>query len=125
MLNSRDWATASSVRLGVAMLNVTMGIGRRESEVKEDMVMPRGVGPCVSSPGPGSGVDVGVDMAVHTTTECGRKRITARNCSGRGRESCGSGWIEGDVGAESVHDGDVLRQEGEDDMKGLCAGVHL
>lgn len=100
------------MRLGVAMLNVTMGVGWRETEVKEDMVMPRGV--CLSPP---------VDMAVHITTECGRRRITERSCSGRGRLSCGPGWTEGGVGAEAFHVGGALLCCGEEDedVKGLCA----
>lgn len=109
MFNSRDCTTASSVRLGVAMLKVTMGVGRMESDVKDDMVMPRGVG-VVDSP---------LDTAVHTTTECGRRRITERSCSGRGRVSCGSGWTEGDVGGENFQS--PLLFEGRQAVKVLCA----
>lgn len=46
---------------------------------------------------------------VHTTTECARRRITERSCSGRGRASkaaswCGCGWTDGACGGVMLHD---------------------
>lgn len=94
MLSSRLCVTASSVREGVAMLNVMSGVGRRDREVNEDMVIPRGTD---SAP-----------VDVHTTTEFGRSRITERNCSGGGRASklvseCGCGCSEGGTEPEIFH----------------------
>lgn len=91
MINSRRSVIASSVREGVAMLNVMSGVGCRHSEVNEDMVMPLGTD---SAP-----------VDVHTTTEFGRRRITERNCSGPGRASkrvseCGCGCSDGGVERE-------------------------
>lgn len=60
--------TAVSVRLGVATLKVTRGVGCRVNEVREDMVMARGV------------LSAGF-VAVQTTTECGRRRMRPRSCS--------------------------------------------
>lgn len=76
------------------MLNVMSGVGCRDREVNEDMVMPRGTD---SAP-----------VDVHTTTEFGRRRITDRNCSGAGRSSklvleCGCGCSEGGSGRETCH----------------------
>jgi hypothetical protein len=79
------------------MLKLTTGVGSRESEVKDDMVMARGVGRRVAvvfeeeelpdSPPAGS-------VEVHTTTECDTSRMRERNCSGSGvadstAEECG------------------------------------
>lgn len=77
------------------MLNVISGVGCRDKEVNEDMVMPRGTD---SAP-----------VEVHTTTEFGRRRIIERNCSGAGRWSklpvleCGCGCSEGGIGRETFH----------------------
>lgn len=93
---------ASRVRLGVVILKVTRGVGCSASEVSEDMVMPRGAG------------SVGA-LAVHTTTGCGSRRITARNRSKRGLvvEVAELGWIEGGAGGVSFHgdrgDGELVR----------------
>jgi hypothetical protein len=71
MLNARLEDIASRVRLGAAMLNVMSGEGGESvRDVKEDMVMARGV--------PSSAVEV-----VQTTTECGTWRIADRSCSAR------------------------------------------
>lgn len=79
---------ASSVRLGVATLKDTTGAGLRASDVKEDIVMARGVGGRECVPGV---------VEVQTTTECASSRISARSCSDMGRVSdvdeCG--WTEG------------------------------
>lgn len=72
MLNRREEERASKVREGVAMLKEMMGVGRREREVKEDIVIARGIGP--------------EEEEVQTTTEWVIRRIRERNCSGRGRE---------------------------------------
>lgn len=55
-------------------------------------------------------VVAGEKTEVHTTTECGTRRITARSCSGRvaaaeasSVPSCGRGWIEGGDGAATRH----------------------
>jgi hypothetical protein len=73
------------------MLKLTTEVGRRAREVKEDMVMARGIG---GSEREGDGW-----VEVQTTTECVRRRITVRNCSGRGGVVVGSveewGWIVG------------------------------
>lgn len=86
MLNRRLRETASRVRLGVATLKVTSGVGCSVREVKEDMVMPLGTGAAaaavvVAAVVVADAVD-GEDV-VHTTTECGSRRITVRSCSGR------------------------------------------
>ncbi|ROW15358.1 hypothetical protein VPNG_02374 [Cytospora leucostoma] len=116
-LKRRACDTASRVRLGVAMLKVTRGAGWRVREVKEDIVMPLGTTAVAEveaeeeEPGLDSGsesedvvgvVDVVmvVEAEVHTTTECGRRRITVRSCSDRESESkvvswCGWGCTEG------------------------------
>lgn len=72
MLNRREEERASKVREGVAMLKEMMGVGRREREVKEDIVIARGIEP--------------EEEEVQTTTEWVIRRIRERNCSGRGRE---------------------------------------
>jgi hypothetical protein len=58
----------------------------------------------------GTGADESglVAAEVHTTTECARRRITERSCSGRGRASkaaswCGCGWTEGAFGGVTSH----------------------
>ncbi|ROW08920.1 hypothetical protein VMCG_02737 [Cytospora schulzeri] len=87
MLNRRLCATASRVRLGVAMLKVMRGAGRSVREVKEDMVMPLGtmvvVVVLVAVSVDEGGEEGEGDDEVHTTTECGSRRITVRSCSDR------------------------------------------
>lgn len=77
------------MRLGVAMLKVTSGVGDSVSEVKDDMVMAR-----MPPSGPGW-------RDVHTTTECGRSRIIERSCSGRGSDVFG--WDVGGFLGEGCH----------------------
>lgn len=79
MLSLRTWTlnrllfcTADNVRLGVAMLKVTSGVGCSERDVKEDMVMPRGL----PSPPPSAG-----SVDVQTTTECATNRMSERKSS--------------------------------------------
>lgn len=78
---------ASSVRLGVAMLNDINGVGERVSDVNDDIVIALGVSPSVD---------------VQTTTECGNSRITERICSGRSAGVVGS--AVGDIGGEVCHE---------------------
>lgn len=78
---------ASSVRLGVAMLNDISGVGERVSDVNDDIVIALGVSPCVD---------------VQTTTECGNSRITERICSGRSAGVVGS--VVGAIGGEVCHE---------------------
>ena len=68
------------------MLKLTTGEGASASDVNDDMVMARGVG---GAPGCAD---------VHTTTECVTRRISERNCSGRGRPSSGSAEEEPEEG---------------------------
>lgn len=69
---------ASRVRLGVAMLKDIAGVGRRDRDVNEDIVIARGVGPWDVVEGCGRCVEV------HTTTEWVRRRIRFRNRWDRG-----------------------------------------
>lgn len=87
MLNSRLDLMASRVRLGVAMLNETSGVGDNVNDVNDDMVMARGVPLCV---------------AVHTTMGFVKSRSTERICSGRAVSA--SGFVVGPLGDETFHD---------------------
>ena len=89
MLNLPLDVMASSVRLGVATLKVIRGVGERVSEVKEDIVIARGILSCVD---------------VQTTTEWVRRRIMDRSCSGRGIAV--SGWAVGGCAGAVCHDFD-------------------
>lgn len=80
MLNRPLDFMASSVLLGVAMLKLTAGAGCSARDVKEDIVMARGVAPLSWDDVPGGGRCVDV----HTTTECVRSRIRLRNWWDRG-----------------------------------------
>lgn len=58
----------------------------------------------------GTGVDESevAPAEVHTTTECARRRMTERSCSGSGRASkaaswCGRGWTDGACGGVMFH----------------------
>lgn len=82
------------MRLGVAMLKATTGAGLRVRDVKEDMVIARGLG----------GLDCAAGaVEVQTTTEWGSRRITARSCSDMGRDSVVDecGWMDGGTGGST------------------------
>lgn len=107
MLKVRLAVIASRVRLGVPTLKVRSGVGWRAREVREDMVMPRGV------------AELPVEGAeVHTTTELGRRRMTERNCSGAARSAKAvgesvEGWTVGVSGGVTFQGawrvGDVVK----------------
>jgi hypothetical protein len=72
------------------MLKDTTGVGFRVSEVKEDIVIARGMDLFWW-------LSLGGEVDVRTTTGCVSRRISARNCSERARcELCG--WTEGGWG---------------------------
>lgn len=107
---------ALRVLLGVAMLNVTSGVGESVNDVKLDIVMARG-------PSPGC-------CDVQTTALWGRRRMMERSCSGRG--SVFVGWDVGGLRGEVCHDfcdvdtwmfRDSISKEGQLRAWSGCLGV--
>lgn len=88
-------AIASSVRLGVLTLKLTSGVGVRVNDVNDDMVMAHEAG---------SERVVETPFEVQTTTECGRRRMMPRTCSGSGSAEPLEASGVGGVGADMRHE---------------------